>query len=239
MPSSASTDIAAATLAVALSRAASAATSAPSADMSCVPLRIASPSLAPEHERLEAGLAQRDEGRHDLSRPPPPAPRPISGSARCASGARSPEAPTEPCAGTTGWIPRRRKSSRRSATIGRAPEKPERERVRAQQQHRPHDLARQRLADARGVADEQVLLEPLGVGPVDRPIGERTEPGREPVDDRALVDERLDDGARPFHPRACRGVQHRLGAVARHRLDVADAEVGAGQDDALRGHVGG
>ena len=48
----------------------------------------------------------------------------MSVSAQCASGARSPLAPTEPCSGTTGV--RSALSSARivSATAGRAPEKP-------------------------------------------------------------------------------------------------------------------
>ena len=163
VPSSASTDIAAATLAV-----------------GDEPLRVRGEQRAERGHQLRAvedreallrarARAARGRSRAARSAPArparraPPARARSAAAPRCASGARSPEAPTEPCAGTTGWIPRRRKSSRRSATTGRAPEKPERERVRPQQEHRPDDLARQRLAHARGVADEQVLLEPLGV----------------------------------------------------------------------------
>ena len=51
-------------------------------------------------------------------------PRPIRGSARCASGARSPDAPTLPWAGTTGWIPSSRSRSSRSTSNGRQPEWP-------------------------------------------------------------------------------------------------------------------
>ena len=97
------------------------ASSAPIALISWVPLSSARPSLASSVERLEADLAQRDERRHDC---PPSStwPRPMSGSARWASGARSPDAPTVPCSGTTGWMPRaeeRRAAGRRAAAGSR------------------------------------------------------------------------------------------------------------------------
>ena len=67
VPSSASTDIAAATDAVRTSRSASASSSAPSADISCVPLSSASPSFGSSVQRLQAALAERDQRRHDLA----------------------------------------------------------------------------------------------------------------------------------------------------------------------------
>ncbi len=42
----------------------------------------------------------------------------------CASGARSPLAPTEPCAGTTGVTPRLSSSHKRSSVAGLMPEWP-------------------------------------------------------------------------------------------------------------------
>ena len=93
-------------------------------------------------------------------------------------------------------------------------------------EHRPDDLSRERLADARGVADEQVLLEPLGVGAVDRAVGQGADARRDAVDDRARVDELLDDGAR-LAP--CGPVRRRRGLpsapAARDRLDVGDGEI--------------
>jgi hypothetical protein len=60
-----------------------------------------------------------------MTRPPTStSPRPMTGSARWASGARSPEAPTEPCDGTTGWMPSRSRSHSLSASSGRQPEWP-------------------------------------------------------------------------------------------------------------------
>ena len=51
-------------------------------------------------------------------------PSPISTRAQCASGARSPLAPSEPCSGTTGVIPAFRTARIVSATSGLAPEYP-------------------------------------------------------------------------------------------------------------------
>src|SRR3954467_8716705 len=78
----------------------------------------------------------------------------------------------------------------------------EREGVGTEQQHRPDDLARERRADAGRVAHQQVPLEAFGVGWLDRRGSERAEPRRDPIDDRALGHERLDEVARLLHPRA-------------------------------------
>ena len=66
----------------------------------CVPLSSASPSLGPSTKGCRPG-GHGLAARHHL--PSTVAwPSPISTQARCASGARSPEAPTEPLAGMTG-----------------------------------------------------------------------------------------------------------------------------------------
>ncbi len=51
-------------------------------------------------------------------------PSPISTSAQCAKGARSPLAPSDPCSGTTGVMPAFSSPAILSASTGRAPEKP-------------------------------------------------------------------------------------------------------------------
>ena len=80
--------------------------------------------LRPEHERREAGARERLARRHDVAAIDVASPSPISTADRCASGARSPEAPTEPCAGMHGHdagvgerdaAPRSRSSGRRSS----------------------------------------------------------------------------------------------------------------------------
>ena len=143
----------------------------------------------------------RSASRPGITCPPSStSPRPISGSARCASGARSPDAPTLPWEGTTGWIPASRNASSRSTSSGRQPEWPSAS-VFARRSSIARTTSRgKRRAHAHRVADEQVLLELAGVGR--RDVGGRqvAEPGRDPVDDLAGRDEALDDGARLVHP---------------------------------------
>ena len=97
--------------------------SAPWAVMNCVPLISDRPSFATS--RTGSSPARRSASAPFTSSPSNHArPSPINGSARCASGARSPEAPTDPRAGTSGRTPRLRQS-RSSATVSiRAPELP-------------------------------------------------------------------------------------------------------------------
>ena len=208
------------------------AASAPIAPIICVPLRSARPSLASSVERLEAGLAQGDRAP---ARPAPPSstwPRPISGSARWASGARSPDAPTLPCSGTTGWMPRSRKREQPVDEQRPAAAVAERQGVRAQQEHRPDDLARERRRrrPPRGSSAGSPGARPASAGSIER-RREVAEAGRHAVDDGALGDEGLDDVARLLHPLAGVDVERGRRAVAGDRLDVGDGQVGAGQDD--------
>ena len=59
------------------------------------------------------------------------------------------------------------------------------QRVGAQQQHGPHDRRRQWLADARGVAEQQPLLELPGPLRGHEGRGQRAEAGGHAVDDLA------------------------------------------------------
>ena len=102
VPSAASTLMAAA-MSAALARAAARdAASTPTASIPWVPFTRARPSLGPS-----------DSG-----------PCPSRGRARCASGARSPDAPSEPCSGTMGMRSRFSISIIRSTISGRTPERP-------------------------------------------------------------------------------------------------------------------
>jgi hypothetical protein len=51
-------------------------------------------------------------------------PSPVSTSAQCASGARSPDAPSDPCSGTHGTTPAFNRPTNDEATSGRTPERP-------------------------------------------------------------------------------------------------------------------
>jgi hypothetical protein len=93
------------------------------ASMACVPLIRLMPSLACQREGFDSGAPQ---GLGPGHRAPSnsASPSPISTMAMWASGARSPDAPTLPCEGTTGVTPRLISSQMRSATSGRMPESP-------------------------------------------------------------------------------------------------------------------
>ena len=106
--------------------------------------------------------------------------------------------------------------------------------VRPQQQHRPHHLAREGRPHARRVRHQQVLLELDGVVGRDGGRREVAEACRHPVDDVSAGNQRLDDVPSLLHPVACVDVESGRDPVPGHRLHVADIEVGAGQDDAVR-----
>ena len=70
----------------------------------CVPLISASPSLGPSVMAVRpASFKASRAGMRAPARDASPSPN--MAAVMCASGARSPDAPTEPCAGTTGVMP--------------------------------------------------------------------------------------------------------------------------------------
>ena len=137
--------------------------------------------LLGENQRLDAGLASASAAR---SRPSgsSTSPSPISASAQWASGARSPLAPSDPCSGTTGVMPSVEQRADRVRDLGPSARAAHRERTRAQEHHRSHDLALHGRAHPGRVRDDQrpLQLEPALAG--DRDRGERAEAGRHPVD---------------------------------------------------------
>ena len=147
--------------------------------------RLREPARAHEAERAERGhelravderepllRLQPDGLEPDARRAPPPpgrsspstdaSPSPTSGSARCASGARSPLAPTEPRLGTCGQHAAVEALDQQLDRLDPRARVALRERVRAQQHRRAHDLVRVRLADAARVAAQQAELQLLG-----------------------------------------------------------------------------
>ena len=89
----------------------------------CVPLSRASPSLGPSVSgsspaRARACAAGTRWPSKNIS------PTPIIAAAMCDSGARSPDAPTDPCAGITGVRPRSSIAANRAMVAGRTPEAP-------------------------------------------------------------------------------------------------------------------
>ena len=108
--------------AAAASRSTHASTSIPS--IPSVPLISASPSLAVSSIGSIPAAASASAAGNDPPEPSSTEPSPISTSAQCASGARSPLAPSDPYSGTTGVSPAPSSERIRSATTGRAPEHP-------------------------------------------------------------------------------------------------------------------
>ena len=136
--------------------------SAPCAAMNCVPLISDRPSFASEAHRLEARRARARRAPSSSSPSNHASPSPTSGSARCASGARSPDAPTEPRAGTSGSTPRFRHSSSSSTVSTRAPELPFASAFARSSIAARTTVVRIRLADAARVRAEQAQLQLLG-----------------------------------------------------------------------------
>ena len=109
------------------------------------------------------------------------------------------------------------------------PGQPDSQRVRAQDEHRPHDLVGKRLADARGMGTDEVSLEGRRLGRFDTGIGQVAEAGRDAIHGRAVGHEALDDGSRCPHPIRRSRVEHDGPPAPSDLDDVVDGEVPAGE----------
>ena len=126
-PRSASIDSAAAMSAARARRSAPASASASDRGRRLRAVDEREPFLRPERRpasRPARGAAPSAPVSTVGSSPTVASPSPMRTSARCASGARSPLAPTEPRLGTRGWTPRLSSASSRSSVSRRMPEKP-------------------------------------------------------------------------------------------------------------------
>ena len=229
-PRTASTDCDAARSAILASRSALVSTSAPIAVMNWVPLISASPSLAPS-TRGSSPARRRASAPGSSSPPISASPSPTSGSARCASGARSPLAPSEPREGTRGCTPSASSASSSSTVSRRTPERTGRQRIGPQQDRRAHDLGRERLADTAGMAAQQVELQPRDLIMRDRHVDEPAEAGVHTVGRRARLDGLLDQRARRRDPPDRPITEPHRRAAKRHALDVLDGQAVPGQLD--------
>ena len=82
------------------------------------------PFLRAEHDRREPGGRQAPPRAGSRPAGVNASPTPIMTAVMCASGARSPDAPTEPCAGTTGMTPFASMPSSSASVAGRTPDAP-------------------------------------------------------------------------------------------------------------------
>ena len=104
--------------------------------------------------------------------------------------------------------------------VGAHPGVPGRQRPGPQQEDRPHGLVVQRRPDGRRVRAHDRALQRGQVGLAHRRVGQRAEPGVDPVD-RRVAAQRLDhDGAAGLHPRRHVVAQPDPGLPARYRDDV-------------------
>ena len=157
-------------------------------------------------------------------------PSPTSGSARCASGARSPLAPTEPRLGTYGSTPAVQALEQQLDGLDARARVPLRQRVRAQQHRGTHDLRCIRISDAAGVGAKQPQLQLLRELLGDRLRDESAEAGVDPVGvlPRA-VGCTLDELPRAPHLLARIVAERCVTSFDRDVPDVVDGEVLAGQ----------
>ena len=89
-----------------------------------VPLISASPSLAASSTGARPAAARASPAGINVPEASRTSPSPISASAQCESGARSPEQPSEPCSRTTGVMPWWSRSARSRAVCRRTPVRP-------------------------------------------------------------------------------------------------------------------
>ena len=192
----------------------------PSFAASSIGARPAFASASPARHRLSAGvrLALADEDEREMRERreiAARAQRPARGHHRQHAG---------PSMSTRSWT-----SSRRT------PDVPLRERVRAEQHRRPHDLVRERLADAAGVAANEVQLELGGLPRVDVDVHEAPEAGVHAVCRPLVPHDPLDQRPRGVDLAQRVGRERDRHAVQRDALDVVDGEVVPGELD--RRHV--
>ena len=186
-----------------------------------------------EDERVEPLFAQREQGRHDVAAQLHLA-APDQGQREVGERREVARRADTSLGGHDRVDPELEEPQQPVNDHGPAARVTERQRVRPQEEHRPHDVARQRGTHPHGVAHEEVLLEPPRVGRRDVRRRQVAEPGRDPVHDLARGHEPLDDGAGLLHPGPGIPVEDGASATPGHRLDVRDRQVGARQDDGRR-----
>ena len=195
------------------------------------PVEEREPLLGAQLDRLEAGPRQR------LAAGPGPAPStvaspsPMSTSAMCASGARSPDAPRLPRDGTTGWTAALSIATSSSTRSARTPEQADRQGVRAQERAwraRP----RPGSGSPTPAAWERTRLRCSSAvwSGLDPDVGQVAEAGRHAIDGRAVGNEALDRRrAMPRIRSAAAGSSVDGPPAARDLDDVVDGEVPAGE----------
>ena len=139
--------------------------------------------LRGELDRRDPGRGQRLGRRRDrMPSASRTSPSPISASAACASGARSPEQPSEPCSRTIGVIPLSINARVRGRRLGSDTRAARRQGREPEQHHRPDHLGLDLGAGRRGVRADQGALELGAKRGLDVPGRQGAEAGGHPVD---------------------------------------------------------
>ena len=94
------------------------------ASIPSVPLMRASPSFSRSSTAARPALRRASAAAQTVPSGARTMPSPVSASAQCASGARSPEHPSEPYSGTTGVMPADKSAAYADASAGRTPVRP-------------------------------------------------------------------------------------------------------------------
>ena len=150
----------------------------------CVPLSSASPSFGPS----TIGASPACSSACSAGRRSPctnASPTPIIAAVMCASGARSPDAPTDPCAGTTGTTSRASIACEQLQGLRPDARGALRQAGQLERHHQPGDRPRHRLADAGGMGQHDVALQGCRSLRVDAHAGELAEAGVDAVHGRA------------------------------------------------------
>src|SRR5476649_2482146 len=136
-------------------------------------------------------------------------PTPMMASVMCDSGARSPDAPTEPLAGIAGMMPALYSAISVSMISGRTPEKPRARLPIFISDQADHFIAQQR-AGADGMRQDQIALQLLQLFIRDAGLGQQAEAGVDAVGRVAFRDDGAHRGGGCFDDRIGVGVQRQM-----------------------------
>ena len=178
--------------------------------------------------RAARGRPRSSASRAGITWPSTHAPRRrrAARSVMCASGARSPEAPTEPWPGSQGMMSALSSASSVSTTSRPHARVAARQAADLQHQDQPHHRVGQQRADADGVRQHQVALQRRELLARDAGLGEHAEAGVDAVDRRrparrSSVDRRAPSAATRA---SARGVERQRDRAAQYAARSVGSE---------------
>ena len=163
-----------------------------------MPLSSASPSFGRGVIGSRPDFGERGRGRHAIAAHAA-SPTPIIAAAIWASGARSPDAPTDPCDGTTGDDAARKHGFDQRQRRGSHARRALREAAELQRHHQPRCRDGGRFTDARGMRQHDVALKLRKICGRDAHARQFAEAGVDPVDRLTPRQNALDRGGAGNH----------------------------------------